>query len=160
VCGKDPRDKAGAGDLALVGEVAAVEAERRGAPQVAPPGGEGLRAGGVLDEEERDDLAENGVGESADAIDAAAAAAAASSLAGAERRRRSRGGRREAWPGGAGPGRGGREAPRRREGGPGREGGVGEGCGAAAPRRAGPGREARAWEGGSASPAVGGGAAR
>jgi len=168
VCGKDPRDKAGAGDLALVGEVAAVEAERRGAPQVAPPGGEGLRAGGVLDEEEGDDLAENGVGESADAIDAAAAAAA-SSLAGAERRRRSRGGRREAWPGGAGPGRGGRreqgrggrEAPRRREGGPGREGGVGEGCGAAAPRRAGPGREARAWEeGGSASPAVGGGAAR
>ena len=90
MCGKDPRDKAGAGDLALVGEVAAVEAERRGAPQVAPPGGEGLRAGGILDGEEGDDLAENGVGESADAIDAAAAAAATDSsfLAGAERRRR------------------------------------------------------------------------
>ncbi|KAG2564455.1 hypothetical protein PVAP13_7NG132498 [Panicum virgatum] len=58
-------------------------------------------------------------------------------------------GGRRAWPG--------REA----RAGPGREGGAGEGCAAAAPRRAGPGREARAWEeGGSASPAVGGGAAR
>lgn len=87
MCGKDPRDKAGAGDLALVGEVAAVEAERRGAPQVAPPGGERLRAGGVLDGEQGDDLAENGVREAADAI-AAAEASAASFLAGAERRRR------------------------------------------------------------------------
>ena len=48
-----------AGGNALAAEV---EAERSGGPDVAPPGGEDLRAAAVLGGETRDDLAEDGVG--------------------------------------------------------------------------------------------------
>jgi len=50
-------------------EVTDVEVERGGAPEMAPPGGEDLGAGGILGGEERDDLTQNGVGEEADSVD-------------------------------------------------------------------------------------------
>lgn len=49
-------------------EVLAVEVERRGAPDVAPPRLDDLGADGLLGGEERDDLAEDRVGEVADAV--------------------------------------------------------------------------------------------
>ena len=69
VGGNDSRHHAGEPVL-LVGETTAVEVERRGAPDVAPPGREDLGAGAVLGAEEGDDLTEDGVGEVADAVDA------------------------------------------------------------------------------------------
>ena len=75
VVGEDAGDGLGAGLVAGVGELAAVEVERVVAPDVAPPGGEGLDAGGVPGGEEGDDFAEDGVGEAADVVDADAAAA-------------------------------------------------------------------------------------
>ena len=51
------------------GEATAVEVERGGEPEVAPPGREDLGAGAVLDGEEGDDLAEEFVGEGADPVD-------------------------------------------------------------------------------------------
>jgi len=76
VVGEDAGDGSDEGPVG-VGELAAVEVERGGAPDVAPPGGEGLDAGGVPGGEEGDDFAEDGVGEAADVVDAVAAAAAA-----------------------------------------------------------------------------------
>jgi len=49
---------------------AEVQVERSGAPDVAPPGGEDLRAGAVLGGEAGDDVAEDGVGKVADAVHA------------------------------------------------------------------------------------------
>lgn len=68
----------GGEDAGDVAGVAQVEVERSGAPEVAPPGGEQLRASGVVGWEAGDDLAEGVVGEEAD-------------LGGAARRRRRRG---------------------------------------------------------------------
>jgi len=48
--------------------VAAVKVERGGAPEMAPPGGEDLGAGGILGGEARDDLTQNGVAEAADSV--------------------------------------------------------------------------------------------
>jgi hypothetical protein len=48
--------------------IAAVEAERGGAPEVAPPGRDCLGAAAVLDGEKSDDLAEKFVGEGADVV--------------------------------------------------------------------------------------------
>lgn len=61
----------GPGREGLGGEVVAVEDERGGAPDAVPPGGEDLGARGFLGGEERDYLAEEIVGEDADAVDAA-----------------------------------------------------------------------------------------
>ena len=61
VSGEDAGD--GAGERAEVrGELEAVEVERGGAPQVAPPGGQDRGAPGFLGGEERDDVLEDGVG--------------------------------------------------------------------------------------------------
>jgi hypothetical protein len=49
---------------------AIVEVEGRGAPEGAPPGGEDLGAGAFPDGEERDDAAQDLVGEKADQIGA------------------------------------------------------------------------------------------
>jgi len=49
-----------------------VEVEGRGAPEGAPPGGEDLGAGAFLGREERDDAAQDLVGEKADQIGAGA----------------------------------------------------------------------------------------
>jgi hypothetical protein len=46
----------------------AVEVERGGAPEAAPPGGEDLGARAFLGGKERDDFSEDGVGEVADAV--------------------------------------------------------------------------------------------
>lgn len=56
----------GGEDAGDVAGVAQVEVERSGAPEVAPPGGEQLRASGVVGWEAGDDLAEGVVGEEAD----------------------------------------------------------------------------------------------
>ena len=56
----------------LAGEIVNIEVEGRGAPQGAPPAGDELRAGAILGGEERDDFAEDGVGEAADEVEAAA----------------------------------------------------------------------------------------
>ena len=68
--GEDARDEAI--EIAVVGwdweEAAAVEVERGGAPEVAPPGREDLGAGAVLGGEEGDDLAQDSVGDLADAV--------------------------------------------------------------------------------------------
>ena len=64
-----------AGDGGLVGVLRAAagrEVERRRAPERAPPGGERLSARAVLGGEERDDVAEDLVGEKADQIGAGA----------------------------------------------------------------------------------------
>jgi len=64
-----------AGDGGLVGVLRAAagrEVERRRAPERAPPGGERLRARAILGGEERDDVAEDLVGEKADQIGAGA----------------------------------------------------------------------------------------
>ena len=53
-------------------EVGVDEDERRRAPERAPPGGERLRARAILGGEERDDVAEDLVGEKADQIGAGA----------------------------------------------------------------------------------------
>jgi len=58
-----------AGDDIDGAKVTAVEVERGGAPEMAPPGGEDLGAGGILGGEERDDLTHNGVREAADSVD-------------------------------------------------------------------------------------------
>ena len=66
-----------AGDSGLVGVLRAAagrEVERRRAPERAPPGGERLRARAILGGEERDDVAEDLVGEKADQIGAGASA--------------------------------------------------------------------------------------
>lgn len=44
-----------------IGEATTVEVERRGGPNVPPPGREDLGAGAFLGAEERDDLAKDGV---------------------------------------------------------------------------------------------------
>ena len=58
-----------AGDDIDGAKVTAVEVERGGAPEMAPPGGEDLGAGGILGGEARDDLTQNGVAEAADSVD-------------------------------------------------------------------------------------------
>jgi hypothetical protein len=58
-----------AGDDIDGAKVTAVKVERGGAPEMAPPSGEDLGAGGILGGEERDDLTQNGVGEEADSVD-------------------------------------------------------------------------------------------
>jgi hypothetical protein len=50
-------------------KVTAVEVERGGAQEMAPPGGEDLGAGGIPGGEERDHLTQNGVREEADSVD-------------------------------------------------------------------------------------------
>jgi hypothetical protein len=51
-------------------EATAVEVERGGAPEVAPPAGEDLGARAVFGGEKGDDLTEEVVGEAADDVDA------------------------------------------------------------------------------------------
>jgi hypothetical protein len=69
VGGKDARDDA-IEEIPVGGEVTAVKVKRRRAPEVAPLGSEDLGAGAFLGGEERDDLAEDSVGEGADAVGA------------------------------------------------------------------------------------------
>lgn len=62
-----------AGEDGLRGrEAIGLEVEGRGAPEGAPPGGEDLGAGAFLGREERDDAAQDLVGEKADQIGAGA----------------------------------------------------------------------------------------
>lgn len=63
----------------IIGEIAAVEVERGGAPEVSPPGGEDLGACGLLGWEEGDDVAQYGVGEAADVAHASTVAVLISS---------------------------------------------------------------------------------
>lgn len=65
--GEDAGDEAGWGGLVFAAELD-LEVERGGAEEVPPLGGEGLGAGPVLGGEERDDVAENAVGEVADQV--------------------------------------------------------------------------------------------
>jgi hypothetical protein len=58
-----------AGDDIDGATVTAVEVERGRVPEMAPPGGEDLGAGGILGGESRDDLTQNGVAEDADSVD-------------------------------------------------------------------------------------------
>ena len=77
VVGEDPGDENN--ELALLpgeGEVGD-EVEGRGAPQGSPPAGDGLRAGSFLGGKERDDGAEDGVGDPADEIGGALVGVAA-----------------------------------------------------------------------------------
>jgi len=82
VGGEDFGDRAGEGlvgggkYLGLGAEVSAVDDERGGEPDMAPPGGEDLGATDFLGGEKRNYLTEDGVGETADAVDVTAAAAA------------------------------------------------------------------------------------
>lgn len=72
VRGEDARD-VGVGVADAEGAAAVgleLQVERSGEPYVAPPRGEGLRAAAVLGREEGDDVAEDAVGEAADAIGA------------------------------------------------------------------------------------------
>ena len=74
VLGEDLGDVGDAFTL-IAGEVTVGdEVEGRGAPEGSPPAGDGLRAGAILGGEQRDDGAEDGVGEGADEIEADAAA--------------------------------------------------------------------------------------
>jgi hypothetical protein len=61
-------------------EATAVEVERGGAPEVAPPGGEDLGARAVFGGEEGDYLTEEVVGEVADAVHASSIFARSGSL--------------------------------------------------------------------------------
>ena len=49
--------------------VNAVEVERGGTPEMAPPGGEDSDVGGILGGEQRNDLTQNGVRKAADSVD-------------------------------------------------------------------------------------------
>ena len=54
----------------VIGIDVQIDVERSGAPDVAPAGGQHLRAGAVVGREEGDDVAENAVREAADAVEA------------------------------------------------------------------------------------------
>ncbi|CAO2186700.1 unnamed protein product [Urochloa humidicola] len=69
VRGEDARDIVGVEPLASEVGACEVEVERTRAPYGAPAGGEDLRAGAVLGGEKGDDVAEDAVGEVADAVD-------------------------------------------------------------------------------------------
>jgi hypothetical protein len=70
VGGKDVRYNTCSVLRAPMGEVTTVEVKRGGAPEMAPPGREDLGAASFLGGEERDDVAEDGIGEVADAVGA------------------------------------------------------------------------------------------
>ena len=67
VCGEDARHD-GVEVLPVFAEPVVVEVERGGAPEVAPPGGEDLRAGAFLGGQERDDVLEDAVRKVADTV--------------------------------------------------------------------------------------------
>jgi hypothetical protein len=65
--GENARDYA-FGDVVGAEGVIGIDVERSGAPDVAPAGGEHLRAGAVVGREKGDDVAKNAVREAADAV--------------------------------------------------------------------------------------------
>ncbi|EAZ08296.1 hypothetical protein OsI_30548 [Oryza sativa Indica Group] len=75
----DRSDSGEGRNIGAGGEIAGVEVERRGAPDRAPPFGEGSGLTAVLAREERDDDAKNGVREVADEVDALLAAVSSNS---------------------------------------------------------------------------------
>lgn len=69
------------------GEITGVEVERRGAPDGAPPFGQGSGLPAVLGGKARDDVAEDGVGEAVDEIEADVLLAVSSPSVSGSRRR-------------------------------------------------------------------------